>query len=824
MNTVNIFKNSFVGLALFSGFIATLLGFYRLPVENYDFHQSNEVIIFISIILIIETLSRFYEINRIYSGFIVILISSVILNALIPLIFVIYFFVSSFSLGLIFVNYFFKNRVSYLSILLIGLSVYGLMIGISSHFSVNNIFTYITILLIPILFTRIKLLNLSSLFIEKYDSNSEFKYYDLIIIALGVLYFFVSLMPEIGHDALATHLFIPGHIEANGFWGYKVESYVWALSPMLGDWLITVPYILSGETASRIFNIFIIFLICFLILEIIEWLEFPKANGRYALLIFLSSPLTYSLGSTIFVEPIWGIFFIAGFFSFLKIIHDKQYSLENFSTAGIFFGSALAIKAITLIYLPILLLITAFQFRNIFIRSNILKILSSICLILIFGAKTYLLSWWITGNPVFPFFNSFFESPFFDTGSNFNNPTWYKGISWDLFYQITFNSINYTEAKMAGVGFHLLLLTLPAIFILNLVNSYKSLIILFFSLVSIWVTFEFTAYLRYTFPSQILLIILSSLIISQLKNIHKYFFKITKFLFLLTILLNLTFLESGYGLKKIDFKIIRNENLDREHYYSIYLPQRLAVEELNKININNSPVGVFAPSMMAGLKSDALYPSWYNVNFIDSIIKSINHTLMIDNMNYWGIEYIIYDKNWKGIGEGHKVLITEISNEIDSFGTISIRKINYDSHFYNQFESESLTYNSKEELLINNDFSELNNWNYVSKNIYNSEEIIVTHDLPVTQIVEINSREMYKYEVVARCKDNKYNNSEGRLQINWLDADKEFLKTDIKVFNCTRENNSYSMILRSPNLAKYAAIFITGHTGDPIVFSSASLR
>ena len=69
-------------------------------------------------------------------------------------------------------------------------------------------------------------------------------------------------MPEIGHDALATHLFIPAYIQEYLRWDFNVNYYVWAVGPKLGDWIITIPYLLGGETAVRLFNISTIFIIC----------------------------------------------------------------------------------------------------------------------------------------------------------------------------------------------------------------------------------------------------------------------------------------------------------------------------------------------------------------------------------------------------------------------------------------------------------------------------------------------------------------------------------------------------------------------------------
>ena len=66
MIIINSLRNIIIGIALLFGFLSTLFGFYQLKLEDFNFHSFREVIIFFSLVVLIELVSRFYKINRLY--------------------------------------------------------------------------------------------------------------------------------------------------------------------------------------------------------------------------------------------------------------------------------------------------------------------------------------------------------------------------------------------------------------------------------------------------------------------------------------------------------------------------------------------------------------------------------------------------------------------------------------------------------------------------------------------------------------------------------------------------------------------------------------
>ncbi len=807
--------------AIIVGSVSTVYGFIKLNLNDLSMNSENETVIFLLTFIGVHALSIILNVNRYYLFASLIILSSIVLEVFTPLVVVLYFLLSSYYLGSLVSLLIKKDDISIVIKSLIGMIIYGSLVSISVHFPINTPEAYLIILSISIIIYRKELIDLvTNIFAypknTSFNTSASINFIDSLILSTVFLYFLISLMPEIGHDALATHLFIPVHIQEYLRWDFNVNYYVWAVGPKLGDWIITIPYLLGGETAVRLFNIFTIVLICLLLVELTKYFKADNMVSRCAVLLFITSPFTFGLGFTIFNEPIWCLFIISFFYYFTKIIHDNEINIQNFSIAGFMLGASLAVKAITLILLPIIILISLFRTNKIFQRENLISVSLFIFLLTIFSIKPYLISYIYTENPVFPFFNGIFKSPFYDSSSNFQNPIWGYGISWDLFYQITFNSAKFTEASIGGIGFHLLLLSIPAIIILNLENQYRPLLFLFFALASIWVTFEFTAYLRYTFPAQVIIILCSSLIIQKSKVINLTLLKIIKIIFGITIFLNLFFLDSGYGLKAIDYNVIKYKNNEaRENYLLKYKPQRVAVKHLNNLNLNKKPVAVFSESAMAGLRSHVLYQSWYNPQFSADILDTFNEVDMLHVLNVWDVEYVLIDREWPFTKR--KDYIFSISDKIASYGKNDLLKVNY------SIASDRSNDSKRKELIKNSTFEgNLEHWNFSEVNLFSGEGIIASVINPVSQAVPIYNNKIYRYSIKSKCADKK--GVPGRLQINWLDENGEILESIIEVFECFNTEKEHALSLRSPVNAKYAFVIIGSHTEDYLIFKSASLK
>lgn len=758
--------------------------------------------------LVVAIIGKWIKLNAIVTGALIGCIIAITTGAIWPLLVTIWFGFACYVVGLYFLKLCKVDviKVTGLTLFLVGACLYGTAVGLSAHFRVNYPGIYALALIIPIIIGWRLIHAAIHSFRDYLTIYSEIKILDIVIALIALVHFSVSLMPEVGHDALAGHLFIPGHLHARQMWSFDVNTYVWAVMPMLGSWLYSIGYMLAGEQASRLINVGFIFVLCWLIRDLVIWAGGRTIGARWAVLLFLTTPLTFTESSSLFIESVWTAFVVAGSMAVFKLVKSEDDQGFHLVTAGIFLGGALASKAVTFTILPALLLILIVRYKTWSKPKLMSSIVLGLVLFLGIGSFHYVRAWYFTGNPVFPFFNHIFESSYwppiaFEPPAIFN-----KGINWDVVYQLTFHSQRFLEGRAGAAGFHLLLLLLPAFLIILAVRNVQGFILLFVAVLSVTLTFHSTAYLRYVFPSFVWLAAVIGLAISINYGklyLSRYLLNIT---LIIAILLNFFFLRSGTFYGDISLQAMIS-NGGREAYLNKRLPIRNAVQLVNRLNIGNAPVAVFGSPLTAGLNSDALYPNWYNYRFRDNVSKITTSRDMAQMLLLEGVHYLILDRDW---GDSEKRnMIENITLNISNFDNISVLRLNDDIRF-------------QIELLKNSDFNYFDGWVFSNENIPQLfGQVLVSVSSPVTQSVSVIPGRWYQNSVTAMCTDIP---SQGRIQVNWMDVNGKFITTDIQVFDCTLEESSHSMDIIAPARASTANVYATGHSDIPILIKKVTFR
>ncbi len=759
-------------------------------------------------IIVVEVISMWLRVGRLTAGAITISLISILTGIIWPLFISIFFALASFVLGqavlsVLKIN---KDRVSILTALLIGAGVYGTGVGLLAHFPVNYPGVYGIALLLPVILGWHSVANAAQMLKQFRFQPAEFRYLDLAITLIALVHFSAALMPEVGHDALAMHLFIPGHLSHHHEWGFDVNTYVWAAMPMMVDWIYSFVYILAGETAARLINVGSIFALSWLLRDLVIWAGGNAQGARWAVLIFLVTPLTFLETSSLFIESIWASFIVAGALSIFKALSSDNAPTEHLPVAAFLLGCALASKAVTLTILPVLFLLLIVRYRA-WLKVGVLSaILLGLALFLVIGIIPYITAWAITGNPVFPFFNGYFQAPQYPAVNFSGSPYFEKGVSWNTIYRITFDSGRYLEGKPGAAGFQWLLLLLPSIALFITTWNRRGLVLIIVGVLSVALTFQQTAYLRYIFPAYVILcaaigFALSVIFTNGSVISHRFVVIIST----ITVFFNILFFKTGTHYGNIALKPLLSE-AGRYRYLQHRLPVRNAVDLVNQLNINKTPVAVFAPPLMAGLHSDALYPSWYNHKFQSLIQSADTANTIADVLFSKGVDYIILDEHWGKLEK--RLIINKVTKEILDLGSISVRVLREEYQF-------------NTELLNDTGFSEGGSWQLSegAKVVING--VIIRRKSAAIQVVPVTPGGHYLFTVKASCLSKP---AKGRLQINWLDIESRFLTTDIRVFDCTQLASSHSMAVVAPNDGFNAVIYATGHTDEPLVIHEVSFR
>jgi len=805
-------KSITIGLALAVGAALTLWGLVQMPWPAASAFGWSSLIRY-AVFLVIGTfaialVAKWTKLNGIVAGGLIACAIAILAGAIWPLVVTIWFAFACYVVGL----FFFQllkidtKKVTGVTAFLVGACLYGTAVGLVAHYPVNYPGLYGLALAVPVLLGWRSIHAATHSLRECLTSPSETKLLDLAIALIALVHFSVSLMPEVGHDALAMHLFIPGHLATRHEWGFDASTYVWAVMPMLGDWLFSIGYMLAEEQAARLINVGFIFVLGWLIRDLVLWAGGSALGARWAVLLFLTTPLTFTESSSLFIESIWTAFVVAGSLAVFKLVQSDDDQATHLPTAGIFLGGALAAKAVTFTILPVLFLVLVWRYRTWAKPRLIGTIALGLVLFLGIGSIPYATAWYLTANPVFPFFNHIFQSPLYPAVAFDQSAFFAKGLTWDVLYQVTFHSEKFLESRTGSAGFQWLLLFTPALLILLAARHGRGLLLFVVAVLSVALTFQSTAYLRYVFPSFVWVAAGIGVAISAGYPGSVLF---RRFLFVVgwtVILLNVAFFKSGTYYGDLSLQPLMSKS-GRETYLNNRLPIRNAVELVNNLNTGRTPVAVFSSPLTAGLNSDGLYPNWYNYRFQAKVSETKTSSDMAQMLMDQGVDYVILDSNW---GTPNKrMMIENVTQKLAASGSIAVRKLN-DS------------YRFQIELLKNTDFSALDGWALsTDKPVLVAGRVSVTVATPAAQSVSVVSGRRYQNSITAMCADQP---TQGRVQVNWLDSKGGFITTDINVFDCATAEATQSMEVTAPANASTAIVYATAHGSLPIIITKVSFR
>jgi len=747
-------------------------------------------------------LSKKLRCNYLVAGCVVGMGLALLAGAFWPLLVAVWFFCAALLLGEKLLVLFKVAEVGQfpVSCLLTGAGVYATCVSIIAHFPVNYPAVYAFALILPFFINRQGMAVLVSnirQWMLRQETDRSTRYIDFGLAVVSLTYGVFSLMPELGYDPLAMHLFVPSQLLSQHMWGFDVSTYVWAVMPMFGDWIYSIGYMLGAETAARLINLGFILVIAVLTHQLAIWAAGAARAGQLAALLFMSTPLSFSVGTSLYVEPIWTSYLLAGLLAVLRAAVTSEAAKSNWVIGGILLGCAVAAKSIAFLMLPILGAILFWKWRSWMSRDMCMPVCFGLLAFLLIGSMPYVNAWLLTGNPVFPFFNKVFQSPYFPA-TNFRDLHWVQGMTWDILYAVIFHANMYQEASVGAPGFQWLLVFIPTFFILVGERKFRALFImalagLFMLLVFLYII----PYLRYIFPSMILFAVTIGVAFGR--DTTRTFNAFIQGILVLLVFLNLLYLNAAscwYAEVSLGSVF---DGRARVAYQIQYAPVRLAVKAVNELNVTGNPVAFFSNPFAAGLETQALHANWYNYKFEHAAYHVQSDDEAFELLQEKSIGFIILDKAGGKPGfDIQRRYFENVTNEIVSYGSISVRKINPALQFRHQ-------------ILMNPDFKSRDGWQFAPGARFDpaNNSVLVNVSAPVVQAIAVEPGRQYRNTVIAKCVDKP---ATGRLQINWLDDAGKFITTNIVPFECTSDWNEYTMTVTAPRGAKTGHVYTAGHT------------
>ena len=783
-----------------------------LPIENLGFSAGYLYFILIGA----SVISLVSKANRLGPGAVTALLGAalaVVADGAGPLVAVLLYLCASWSVGHITLRRLGRagSAVEEVTKVLVGAGLYATAVGICVHFKVNYTWAYLTLLALPVIVARKSLLQIATAVARKMARGGDGenpRTERSLMGALILLYFTLAFLPELSHDALAMHLAAPAYVAFDQAWNFDPGLYIWTFMPMLADWSYTIGYVLAGESAARLVNSGFLLAIVFLAREFVLWLGGCGRGADWAALVLLSAPLTLLVGSSLFVEPFWCAFLLAGTMWIYRALWDERQHPAAMLQGGMVLGFTVAAKAIALTYLPCLLPALLLRVRACVSKPFLWSVAKGSLALLALGVWPYALAYSLSGNPVFPFFNSIFESPFYPP-VDFDNTLFRSPMDWHLPYLLVFSAKQFGGGGVGGSGFQWLTVTAAAFTAAILFRNRRAAVLAAIAVLSLVTVFQFQTFLRYIFPVSVLVSVLIGLAVSNCLDRHRGLGMAMLVATGFTVLLNLTFLgstTSRYHDVPI-LEIFRAGGADE--LVAERAPVRQAVELVNSVNRIRAPVALLSEPAAAGLESVALYNNWHNQEFHREIGAVTDADSLARVLRKHRARYVIFDPRRFGEDGRLAELVAATGDLVGAIGPVEVYRV-----------KRRLFY--AEELLQAPSVPDAPPW-IVSRAArpLGDGSVMVSRGAPVIQVVPVRPGDFYLNAVTARCADEF---GQGRVQVNWRDENGAILKSDLRVFRCRQTFRLESQEVKAPPGAATAAVYGVSHSDAPVVVLRVSLR
>jgi hypothetical protein len=303
-------------------------------------------------------------------------------------------------------------------------------------------------------------------------------------------------------------------------------------------------------------------------------------------------------------------------------------------TAVILLGSTLGAKFGALAFaVPWLALAAVETWKN--QRPLRTALIAKACFVC-FAAPPYWNAWWMTRNPVYPFLNTVFRSPYYQATSSLRDLRYMRGLSWLTPWDVTFHSSRYLESQDGGFGFQFWLLLPLALVLVRRQWPYLARAAMAIALAGCVISFSGQSYLRYIYPALPLL----TIVIAQMAaSVTGALYRTVSGLMIVIFALNVYFLPaSGWYHKDLYLNLFRPARVDE--YVKQYAPGRKLVDYLNRNN-PGARVGFLDEEQVGDLRGQGFPSAWHGDRYWHVLAASSSAQDDLRAANALGITYFI---------------------------------------------------------------------------------------------------------------------------------------------------------------------------------------
>lgn len=390
--------------------------------------------------------------------------------------------------------------------LLVGLAVFAALVGWLLPFPIHRRWAY---LLVAVLVVAWRARALATLLRDgatslRQGALRQPAWAILVIVATTVASLGLWL-PSLNYDDNAVHLILQAQLLADGYYRLDVQSQSWAVAPWANNVLHAVAAMLAGHEARAAVAAIWLLLGIDGARRLASALGAPPRVALAAAAVFAAQPFAGYFTTTMQVDGA-----SAAILLHLSAVAAVPAARRPGPLAiGAIGGLLLALKTVNLLFaLPLLLWLGWSSAPGLRLRWT----LRMLAMLLPVAASSYGYAVLVTGNPLFPFFNAVFRSPYYPL-ENLRDLKWMAGVTWRAPWDLLFRSDLYGQYYPGAAGIAVLA-TLPALLLAAARKPAVRWLAALALLVAV-VLFWQMQYLRYLFPACAVLVVLGVVALSR---------------------------------------------------------------------------------------------------------------------------------------------------------------------------------------------------------------------------------------------------------------------------------------------------------------------
>jgi hypothetical protein len=538
------------------------------------------------------------------------------------------FLLSSFLLG----RLLWKLEDALLAVLS-GVALWSFLIGLAVYFRVNYAAVYLAAFCLPLIWKpRLTVACLRQVVHGLRPAALPLREQSALALVgfVALCHWLVVLKPEVSADGLAMHMVIPAYVAYHHVWPFDVQNFSWAVMPMAGDWCYTACYLIGGEFAARLANFSLLMLLAGLLFQVVrQWLSLTESLVLTAL--FLATPVVQLVTGSLFIENFQASVLFGGIVALSHFLETRQPRLLYL--CSFLLASAAAAKVGSFAFLVPLSIFLIMAMR----KAGRVAVAAGL-LFAVVALPPYLNAYLRTGNPIFPFLNGVFHSPYFRSSRLIESVN-HTPLRWNAFYDATFHTARYLESQNGALGFAYFVFFPLALLSIRRTWPRLSWICLIVAACSLVLVFRAQSNVRYIYPALPLCIVAIAGSWSVLRKENRVLYRLTLGLGVGLAIASIYLLPASGWYHK-DFFLWPWDSQERERYVVQHAPGRMLVEYLN-LHHPGLPVLFLVNGQSAGLDGRVFLNAWHDDVFFRPLSQVETPQSALSIVANAGIQYIV---------------------------------------------------------------------------------------------------------------------------------------------------------------------------------------